>query len=272
MSDQENFYIINDTEAQTEYVSSRKAEKWLSFLIPHLKKGDRVLDCGCGVGSLTLDVAERVFPGEVIGVDMDEAQLETARNSARERGITNVTFQKADVNNLPFEKESFDAVYAHTLLFHLNNQQEIIDSFHALLKAGGVVGVADDDWGSAVGGPEHPLADKTLKLMAQVIQQKGGNPYYSRNLRALLHRAGFVNNEGFALANEYYGNDQSFRAVTQVTTSILRSQDFMSTVTDNGWATAQEIEDLIEYNRVWSESPDSFHAHLYCAGIGWKAQ
>ena len=40
------------------------------FLLPHLKPGMRVLDCGCGPGSITADVAEFVAPGEVIGVDI----------------------------------------------------------------------------------------------------------------------------------------------------------------------------------------------------------
>jgi len=42
----------------------------LGFLLPHLKPGMRVLDCGCGPGSITADVAELVAPGQVIGVDI----------------------------------------------------------------------------------------------------------------------------------------------------------------------------------------------------------
>lgn len=270
MSQKESYYIINDTDVQTEYVHERRAEKWLSFLIPHLKKGDHVLDCGCGVGSITLDVAELVYPGEVIGVDMDEAQLEIARKSARERGIENVTFLQANVMDLPFEEERFDVIYAHTLLFHLKEHVEVLQSFYNLLKVGGLVGIADDDWGSAVSGPEHPLADKTMKLMAKVIEYNGGSPYYSRNLRALIRKAGFKDNEGFALANEYYGNEISLRGVIAVANGVLQSHDFQECVVKNELATKAEIEELIAYNREWAEGEDSFHAHLYCAAIGWK--
>jgi ubiquinone/menaquinone biosynthesis C-methylase UbiE len=75
-----------------------------------------LLDCGCGVGSITLGLAAAVAPGEVVGVDLQPAQLERARALAAERGATNVRFEAADVYALPFSDASFDAVFAHTLL------------------------------------------------------------------------------------------------------------------------------------------------------------
>ena len=75
-SEHREFYSINDAEAQRMYVGVRRARDWVGFFLPHLKKGWSLLDCGCGVGSITLDLAEHVAPGPVIGLDMDEGQLE----------------------------------------------------------------------------------------------------------------------------------------------------------------------------------------------------
>ncbi|MGH2503831.1 MAG: hypothetical protein ACRDID_15075, partial [Ktedonobacterales bacterium] len=55
----EEFYNIADEQAQIAYVQTRRAAQWVPFLLPHLHSGLRLLDCGCGVGSITLDLAER---------------------------------------------------------------------------------------------------------------------------------------------------------------------------------------------------------------------
>jgi 2-polyprenyl-3-methyl-5-hydroxy-6-metoxy-1,4-benzoquinol methylase len=120
-SERKEFYSISDAEAQRTYVGVRRAKDWVGFLLPHLKKGFSLLDCGCGVGSITLDLAELVAPGQVIGVDMDEGQLEIGRTKAKERGLTNITFEHGNVYQLCFDSGTFDAALAHTLLYHLSD-------------------------------------------------------------------------------------------------------------------------------------------------------
>lgn len=271
-SKKETNYILSDERSQKEYVEVRRAEKWIPFILPHLKSGMNVLDCGCGVGSITLDIAEIVNPGHVIGVDMDERQLKIGRQMAKERGITNVTFETANVYELPFSPESFDAIIAHTLLIHLNDQVKALKEFYRLLKPGGIVGISDDDWGTAVQSPESPLSGRNLELMAKYIEHNGGNPFYSRHLRSYMTQAGFKKNEGYALAPEHYGNLDETRRIVSVANGILQSSDFVSLVVDKGWSTEKEINELIEWNLQWAEKPDSFAAHMYCAAIGWKPE
>ncbi len=272
MTQKTNEYILNNEKAQQEYVEIRRAGKWIPFFIPHLKPGFNVLDCGCGVGSLTLDIAELVAPGKVIGVDMDERQLEVAQKAAKERELTNVTFQKVDVYNLKFEKESFDAVLAHTLLIHLPDQLKALKIFYHLLKNNGVVAVSDDDWGTAVDSPHSPFSGKNIELMSKVIQHNGGNPFYSRNLRGLLLKAGFTRSEGFALAPEHYGNISETRRVVSVVNGIYNDDNFRTLVTSKGWISPMKLDELVEENLRWAESPDSFAAHMYCAAIAWKEE
>jgi tRNA G46 methylase TrmB len=50
----------------------------------------RLIDCGCGPGSITIDLARIVAPGEVVGIDRRQASLSDARTFARERGVANV--------------------------------------------------------------------------------------------------------------------------------------------------------------------------------------
>src|SRR6516164_9500258 len=83
----DTFYSIADHQAQVEYTRVRRAARWVPFLLPHVRSGMRLLDCGCGVGSITLDLAEIVAPGETVGVDVDAGQLELARAAAAARGL-----------------------------------------------------------------------------------------------------------------------------------------------------------------------------------------
>ena len=79
-----------------------------------LAPGQRVLDLFCGLGNFTLPLARRA--GEVVGVEVDAAMLERARHNAREQGIANTRYERADLDDAaalaaaPWLGEDFDRV------------------------------------------------------------------------------------------------------------------------------------------------------------------
>jgi ubiquinone/menaquinone biosynthesis C-methylase UbiE len=263
------FYSISDAEAQQTYVGVRRAAKWVGFFLPHLRPGFSVLDCGCGVGSITLDLAEQVAPGQVVGIEVDEGQLAVARQRAVERGLANVSFQQGNVYALTFEEGTFDAVLAHTLLMHLSDPLRALQEIRRVLTPGGLAGISDDDWQTFTYSPQHPLMEKIVNLWIQVMRHNGGNPHYSRHLRGLMLQAGFVRTEGHAVAADYYGNLQETRRLAGIHTRMFRNADMVSLITNQGWATHAEIDELIGWVQQWGERPDAFVAVMYCAAIGW---
>jgi ubiquinone/menaquinone biosynthesis C-methylase UbiE len=72
---------------------ARRAESHAAFFTPYLALGMRVLDCGCGPGSITCDLARIVAPGEVVGIDFNPKAVETATAFATEQGVVLITFQ-----------------------------------------------------------------------------------------------------------------------------------------------------------------------------------
>jgi SAM-dependent methyltransferase len=70
--------------------------------------GSRVLDVGCGTGALSRDAARRAGSGSVVGVDLSTRMTEFARERARDQGLHNVSFLRADAQVHPFEAGSFD--------------------------------------------------------------------------------------------------------------------------------------------------------------------
>src|SRR5262245_12500886 len=179
-------------------LAARTAARDAAFLMPHLRPGMRLLDAGCGPGSITLGLAAAVAPGEAIGIDRQPAQVEQARALAAACGFTGARFEAADIYQLPYHDGSFDAVYANGVLMHLRDPARALAELRRVLRPGGVVGVRDPDFGATGFSPTTPLLERWLALRAQVGRYNGGDPFLSRRYRSLLLEAGFARAEAGA--------------------------------------------------------------------------
>src|SRR5438552_1886147 len=94
-------YTPGHTANATDFMAQRSFESHGAFFASRLRRGLRVLDCGCGPGSITWGLAARVAPAEVIGVDLGESQIARAIADAAARGLANVRFAAASCYNLP---------------------------------------------------------------------------------------------------------------------------------------------------------------------------
>jgi len=100
-------------------------------------KGKRVLDAGCGAGRFT-QVAAMMGAKEVIGVDLSDSIFAASENTKK---FNNVKIMRGDINNLPFEDESFDVIFSIGVLHHTPNTKQAFDSLYRLLKPGGIMAI-----------------------------------------------------------------------------------------------------------------------------------
>jgi len=117
--------VFNDPVFAERYAKEqRKVFRWMHPpIVKGLKangfKGGRILDDGCGPGYHTVGMKVAFPESEVVGIDLSEPLLDMAQKHLSEsRIVEGVNFQSADVLNLPFEDNSFDAVI-NTFMFHL---------------------------------------------------------------------------------------------------------------------------------------------------------
>jgi trans-aconitate 2-methyltransferase len=96
-------------------------------------ESDKVLDLGCGIGSITVEIAAKVPFGMVIGLDISEAMLSYAREHYRG---SNVIYMQGDAKELPFVGQ-FDKVVAFLSLNWINEQEQALNSLYTALKPGG---------------------------------------------------------------------------------------------------------------------------------------
>jgi len=228
-----------------------------------------VLDIGCGVGSLALDLAATVAPGRVVGIDVDPGQIEAARSSAAERAIDNADFRTGSAYEPPFPDASFDVVYANAVLLYLREPVRALREMRRVLRPDGLAAVSDDDLATIVTSPELPELKLAADLFQRAVVREGGNPRYSRHLRALMLEAGFARTQGVAHAPEVYGDAASTRWFADFAVGVLGAPSMADTIVGEGWASRAELEAVMAAFRDWGDRPDAFATWLYCGALGW---
>lgn len=185
-------YTVGYSETAIQFLDRRTLDSHGEFFVPYLQPRMRVLDCGCGPGSISLGIAGRIAPGELVGVDMDASQVELAARDALAHGMTNATFKAGSVYDLPFESNSFDAVFSHALFEHLSDPGRGAKECLRVLKPGGVIGVATPDWSGFIVQPSSPELDAALEAYKRLQKENGGDVNMGGKLAGMLVQAGFI--------------------------------------------------------------------------------
>jgi ubiquinone/menaquinone biosynthesis C-methylase UbiE len=151
-----------------------------------LQPGEKVLDVGCGPGTMAILMAKKVGPeGEVVGIDASLEMIEVARNKAKKQG-SHARFEPAAIESLPFPDATFDAATSTFMLHHLPDDVQCkgLAEVRRVIKPGGRVLIVDfsSESGSFLG---HLLS---------VLGHAHGSSTFPK-LEGVLREAGFTNVE-----------------------------------------------------------------------------
>ncbi|HPA47489.1 MAG TPA: methyltransferase domain-containing protein [bacterium] len=153
--------------------------------------GSLVLEAGCGIGAQTVTLAAGSLDTHFVSIDISAESLAQAKKAVKEAGLNNVTFQQADIYNLPFEKDHFDHVFVCFVLEHLAHPEEALLNLKQVLKPGGTITAIEGDHGSAYFHPDSLDAQKAIQCLITLQQQAGGDALIGRRLYPLLVEGGF---------------------------------------------------------------------------------
>ena len=262
-----DMYVPGYGRAAHEYMAARSATDSVAFLLPHLRPGMRLLDCGCGPGTITLGLADIVAPGEVVGVDRDSSQVERTRALADELQIANARFEVADLFHLPFPDSSFDVVAAHAVLMHVGDRLAALREFHRVLRPGGIVAVKDIKTDHQILEPSTPLLREFLELLDRARRHSGIPTSAPHRYRALLREAGFVDVDVTASCVSY-STPEAIQRIAAFHLGQVRGESFQRTVLEQGWADQERLDAMCTELQAWAKHPDAFRVELWCAGLG----
>ena len=159
-----------------------------------LQQGMRIADIGCGIGVVSRWMAENVgTQGSVVGVDISTAQLAIAQQDASLLGLTQLSFQQADVYDTGLPRGSFDMVYCRFLLCHLTQPEKALQEMYALLKPGGILLCDDLHLSSLHTDPPSAAYERMTKLMVGGGSHKGVDYNLGVKLHRLFRQVGFKN-------------------------------------------------------------------------------
>ena len=233
----------------------RTAENSAGYLLPHLKPHMRILDIGCGPGTITAGLADRVPDGHVTGIDAAEGIVGQARAAAGER--TNLDFAVGDVYALDYPDGSFDVVHAHQVLQHLGDPVRALREMGRVTRPGGLVAVRDGDYGGFAWYPELPVLDEWRSLYMTVARGNGGEPNGGRHLLAWARRAGLTDIT-CSSSNWTYATDTDRSWWGGLWADRTVKSDYASAATAGGYATAADLERIADGWRTWAADQDGW--------------
>lgn len=251
-------------------LSKRTAAREAAFLLPLLRAGMRLLDVGCGPGSITLGLAAVVAPGEVIGIDLRPEPIEQARAAAACAGIANARFVVGSAYALPFPDASFDAAFAHQVLIHLREPVRALAEVRRVLRPGGVVGVCDLDFGAGIQFPPSSLDEQRRALLCRVLEHNGANPWLGRTHRRRLRDAGFDRSAAGATVQSAGTPEETRRAATLMKATWQGTAATATALAEGGTDRATLDAMLAEID-AWAEQPDAFWLAVSYHAVGWAS-
>jgi 2-polyprenyl-3-methyl-5-hydroxy-6-metoxy-1,4-benzoquinol methylase len=186
-----------------------KEQKFKSLLVKQadVHPGARVLDVGCGTGTLCVLLKKSVPEARVVGVDADRTALEIARRKAREAQIE-LELHEGLAWDAPFEPKSFDRIVSSLVLHHLKDRDKLrtLQQARTWLRPDGELHIAD--WGKA--------QNALMRLAFVGVQLLDGFETTTQNVRhglvPLLCEAGFRSVEETHREMTLFGTLSLYRA------------------------------------------------------------
>lgn len=239
----------------TSIFSNRTLEKQCAYLTPCLEKGMRVLDVGCGPGSITLGIAKKVTAeGSVVGVDIDEGQLKRGRYLAEKENISHLSFINGNVSHLPFPDSSFDITHMSGLLCQVDNLVVALDEIRRVTKPGGIIACREPIFECYIIYPDSGLFKESIRLATYAVNSLGSDFNLGKKLKSIFTEE-YFSSTSFSLSCE---SQISSAAVQRLCNSLLEDWDsspWSQYIRENNLADEDTIASYIQAIKEVSQSP-----------------
>ncbi|KAF2108435.1 S-adenosyl-L-methionine-dependent methyltransferase [Lophiotrema nucula] len=275
-------YVQGHSEYTVANHERRTAESDAAYLLPHIKKADRILDVGCGPGTITTSLAKYASSGVTVGIDISAAVLHKAKTLAAQASIStegpgSVAFEEGNIlERLAYDDNTFDIVVSSQLFGHLPSEDmslKALIEMRRVLKPGGILA-------TRAGLEQHfypPSLDLDRlwggNLSRALAKGKPEVDLIATKLPALFRKAGFdadggkvrIGADGRVFSGPETREWLAWRAAGQ----LKEGDPFRQSWLDAG-ITEDEIEETVAAIKKWAETEDAWSAGLQCDMLAWK--
>ena len=251
-------YTMGYSDEFRQLLDRRSAQTHAAHLLPHLEQGQRVLDFGCGPGTISMGLASAVEPGELHGIDMEESQIELASAAARAGGHDNATFHVGDVTALPFDDGYFDVAHCHAVLMHVADTQGALAEVKRVLKPGGIISARETIVASSFLEPGAEETRPAWDTFANLVSANGGHPNMGRELRNALLEAGFSDIRATG-SFDFFGTTEDVLFFHAFIMDWFYKPEVIGAATKFGLATQEQFDE-------WEQGLDEWKSHPGAVG------
>lgn len=272
MSRQSN-YTQGYSSSTVSSHASRTVDSDAGFLLPFIKPEDKILDVGCGPGTITVGFCAAVPQGTVTGIDISDSVLKEAHKLVAHDLRGRLSFRQEDlIAGLSFADESFDIVYASQLFPHLPPPDlplRALQEMRRVLKPGGILATRD-------AAAQH-FFPKSLDLenlfTRNMLKGIGTTDWPGSEMPALYRRAGFNVDGGkvrVGTGTTCHSTIESRGWWADGLIGRLRKGDKFRESWIGAGVAEDEIEQCMQRLNEWAAKDDAWYGILQTEIVAWK--
>jgi SAM-dependent methyltransferase len=262
-------YTMGYSEEFLQLLDRRNAGNCAAYLLPLLKPGMKLLDLGCGPGTITMGLAEAVNPGEAHGIDMEESQIAMAQVAAEVSNHTNTIFQVGNALSLPYDDETFDVVHSHAVIMHIPDTKAAMAEARRVLKTGGTLATRDLIGESSFIEPGTEGLREAWTTFTNLMRGNGAHPEIGKEMKAVMLDSGFSDIRCSA-SFDSYGTPADLAFYYAFIIDWFFSEQLIERVTGLGIASREKFDFWRSELDNWRDSPGAFGALAFGECLGRK--
>lgn len=246
--------------AASQHMATRQAEQFADFLLPHLNGSQKLLDVGCGPGTITVGLASEVR--DTLGIDIAQSEVDKANVNAQLAGVSNIEFRQGDATALDLPSESFDLVYSCAALEHVPDKEKAVDEFLRVLKPGGIIALVGGVFQGHLIGPEIPEAARIWEIFNGMLDNTNMDRDFELRQRPMLRSRGISDLQQWPWyydSSDGVGYGQRFR-----------SEEFIEQVENLGISNRDEMIQIAAVINNKRKSPDHYTYLAWMKTLGTK--
>jgi SAM-dependent methyltransferase len=211
MTDRETC-IFPSTESESQRLERQGSRLYggISIFEPFLTEAaTAVLDVGCGSGYFLRKVAAAIRNGRVVGLDIDESRLSFARSQGTSEKLH---YQLGDMYAMPFKNGLFDLTFCRFALVHKQKPENVLHEMMRVTKPGGRIVAYDMVHEGIWFVPDRPAFEKALKIIINVLRERGAEPNQGLFLASGMKNAGLFDVSVRVIPHYVLAQDELYEA------------------------------------------------------------